>query len=151
MSRVKKQFKIRSGDGKILTVDTGIAQISDKLEKAMKDGEIYLENSTEENIQMVIDFYIVYSKFTVKQQKKWDDPVLFVAKIGKPGQSASDKKLADSYSVYKHLSSKDFFELMKTAWDMRVIPLIKILAYITTKRIEDKSIDEIEKMLIKTK
>jgi len=153
MSRVKKkivEYRIQTGDGKILTVDQGICQLSEKLAEAFKESDLmYLENSSEESVQLVIDFYTVYMKFTETQKKKWDTPVLFVEKIGKANQPDSDLKLVEPYEQYKRMNPKEFFELMKTAWDMRVMPLVKMLAFITTNKIVNKTTDDIEKMLIK--
>jgi hypothetical protein len=140
----KGEFKIRTGDGNILTVDNGICDISEKLEAAVD--EIYLENSSEASIQLVIEFYEIYSKFTETQKKKWDDPITFVEKIGKAKQSESDKRLVVHYNTYRQLQTKEFFELMKTAWDMRVLPLVKILSFIITVRILNKTTEDIDQM-----
>jgi len=151
MSKSRKKlplYRIQTGDGKFLTVDPGICDISSKLSTAFNEsGEIYLENSFQISVQMVINFYTKYSKFTDTQKKKWDDPILFVEKIGKPNQPDSDLRLVESYYIYTKMEPREFFELMKTAWDMRVIPLVKILAFITTSKIINKSTDDIETML----
>jgi len=151
MSRSRKktvEYRIQTGDGKMLTVDRGICDISEKLSTAFEEsGEIYLENSSEISVQFVIDFYNKYTKFTETQKKKWDDPILFVEKIGKANQPDSDHRLVEPYKIYVKMEPREFFELMKTAWDMRVIPLVKMLAFITTSKIINKSTDDIETML----
>lgn len=155
MSRRKvkaKTLTIRTGDGKILDVNENITTISVKLEKLFKESdEVYLENASEHSVSTVLEFYEVYNKFTVKQKKKWDEPILFVEKIGKSNQSESDKKIVEHYNVYRKMPPKEFFELMKTSYDMGVIALVKVLAFITTTRLVDKTTDDVEKMFANSK
>jgi len=165
MSRVRKVTKpkstktqktvtltIRTGDGKLLDVNPGLLNISGKLSKSFKESEeVYLENASEHSVNIVLEFYEVYNKFTVKQKKKWDDPILFVEKIGKAAQSDSDKRLVEHYNVYRKMPPKEFFELMKTAWDMDVVSLVKVLAFITTTRLIDRTTEDLEKMFASSK
>ena len=136
--KTKKTIQLHTGDGKILHVDAGICNIS-----RLNEPIVHLENSSETSVQMVIDFYYAYSKFTDSQRKKWEDPMTFTTKIGKSTQSESDRKLVEPYNRYRKLLPKQFFELLETAWCMRVIPLVKMLAFITTSKIVTKTPEDI--------
>jgi len=147
--KIVKEYTIRTGDGQILQVDRAIGQVSDKLEKLfLESDEVYLENCSESSVQLVINFYEAYSKFTMKQKKRWEEPMQLVEKIGKAAQSESDKKLVTVMYIYKKLQAKEFFELMKTAMDMELLPLVRMLAFITTSRILNKDAKQIEEMFI---
>jgi hypothetical protein len=147
-SRKKIEYRIQTGDGQMVTVDQGICQLSEKLTDVFKEsGQIYLENSSEVSVQSVIDFYIVYIKFTETQKKKWANPISFIEKIGKANQPDSDLKLVEPYKKYEKMVPQEFFDLLKTAWDMRVLPLVTMLSYITATKTVNKTTNEIEKML----
>lgn len=149
MSRLRKTVvrNISTGDGKTVSANQNISLISDKLELMFKDtNEITLSNASERSIKHIMKYADVYSKFTEKQKKKWSDPITFVEKIGKSGQSACDNRLVAAYEVYRSMPPEEFFELMETAHSLEIPSLVGILAFITAQKLILRSDAEIEEM-----
>lgn len=151
MSRVRKTpykiYNIHTGDGKTVNVSQSIEVISEKLEEMFKNStEITLSNTSERSIKHIVSFADIYYKFTDKQRKKWADPITFIEKIGKSNQSTCDTKLLTVYEIYRGMQPQEFFELMETACNLDVMPLVSMLAFITAQKLILRSDNEIEEM-----
>jgi hypothetical protein len=151
MSRSKKApykiYSIHTGDGKTINLRPNIGLISNKLEGMFEDtNEITLSYTSEHTIKSIMEYADIYSKFTEKQKKKWNDPITFVEKIGKSNQSACDDKLVVAYEVYRGMPPQEFFELMETSHNLEVTSLVGILVFITAQKLILQSDSNIEEM-----
>jgi len=146
----KSKIKIKTGDGKTVTVDKSIGKISKKLSEAKT--EFYFENVSERAALRIVEFYDIQLGFTEEQRVKFGDPSTYKDKILKKRlkESDPDKEIVELYKEYKRLPPSEFFEFMKAAWDMEVESVIEVCAYITANMINGKSINMIERMLIKS-
>ena len=152
MSRSKvKSVSIKTGDGKTLVVDKNIGRISKMLETHFAtNNEIYLENVSERAVQRILEYYDITLGFTEKQKEMFKDPNNYKSKLKKKlRDSDPDKDVVELYLEYTDLPTEEFYEFMKAAWAMKIMPLVEVCAYITAARISGVSINKIEKMLCK--